>query len=63
MLNTVLYPMMANPGALKAPATVFVSGDDDEAESSGGWLAARVRLFRGLIKDLGGIESAQGIRH
>lgn len=57
-LNTVNASLMADPAALGADSTVFVSGDDAEAK------ALVVDLLRELghadILDLGGLETARG---
>ena len=59
-LNTMLAPVMSNPGLLAASATVFLSGDDPDAKA----MARGLRGDRGwpeaAILDLGGVETARG---
>ena len=59
-LNTLLSPVMENPTILKGAATVFLSGDSEQAKQevrallhSAGWPEA-------AVLDLGGIQSARG---
>jgi hypothetical protein len=62
-LSSVPARLMANPRALGAPSTVFLSGDDSEAK----------RLVAGLLEDLGwppesqldlgGLATARGPEH
>lgn len=58
-LNTLTAPLMLNPGALPAPSSVFLSGDDAVGKqqvrdllTSFGWEQ---------IIDLGGIQTARGV--
>jgi predicted dinucleotide-binding enzyme len=57
-LNTMNASVMADPGRLGEPSTVFVSGDDDDAK------AAVTELLESLghtdVLDLGGLETARG---
>jgi len=59
-LNTMLFPVMANPGLLTIPATVFVSGDDAQAKQATQNLLTDLGWRSEAILDLGGIETARG---
>jgi len=58
-LNTMNASVMAEPGRLPEPTTVFVSGDDADAK------AVVVELLESLghtdVLDLGGLETARGV--
>ncbi len=57
-LNTMTAALMANPGALPEPTTVFLSGDDPGAKSV---VAGLLEEFGWAdILDLGGISTARG---
>ncbi len=57
-LNTMNASVMADPGRLGEPSTVFVSGDDADAK------AVVTELLESLghtdVLDLGGLETARG---
>jgi len=59
-LNTVLSPVMANPGLLASPATIFVSGDDEDAKAVARALLRDLGWRDHAIQDLGGLDSARG---
>lgn len=59
-LNTVLFPVMANPGLLSSPASVFLCGDDDDAKATARQLLRDLGWTEQSIEDLGGIDAAQG---
>lgn len=59
-LNTVLSPVMAKPGLLKSPATVFLSGDDKDAKAAARALLRDLGWLDDSILDLGGLDSARG---
>jgi 8-hydroxy-5-deazaflavin:NADPH oxidoreductase len=59
-LNTVLFPVMANPGLLSSPATVFLCGDHDDAKTTARQLLRDLGWEDKSIEDFGGIDAAQG---
>jgi predicted dinucleotide-binding enzyme len=59
-LNTVLFPVMANPGVLSSPASVFLCGDDADAKATARQLLRDLGWAEESIEDLGGIDAAQG---
>jgi 8-hydroxy-5-deazaflavin:NADPH oxidoreductase len=59
-LNTVLSSVMANPGLLASPATVFMSGDDKDAKATTRTLLNDLGWLDHSIQDLGGLDSARG---
>ncbi|MEU4385471.1 hypothetical protein [Promicromonospora sp. NPDC023805] len=59
-LNTMLFTVMANPGSLSTPATVFVSGDHADAKATVTGLLHDLGWRHGSILDLGGIRTARG---
>jgi 8-hydroxy-5-deazaflavin:NADPH oxidoreductase len=61
-LNTLEAPLMVNPSAI-GPSTVFLSGDDAEAETTATQLLADLGWADDAIVDLGGIASARGPEH
>lgn len=60
-LNTVLSPVMADPAILNGQATVFLSGDHDEAKQVVRALLENLGWRPESILDLGGIHSARGV--
>ncbi len=59
-LNTMLFPVMTNP-TLVAGATVFLSGDDDQAKAAVRQLLLDLGWPEASIEDLGGTASARGV--
>lgn len=59
-LNTMLFSVMANPAVLSGPATVFLSGDDNDAKNVVRALLADLHWQDATIEDLGGIRTARG---
>jgi hypothetical protein len=57
-LNTLTAQLMAEPGLLPEPTTVFVSGDDADAKATVTGLLTE--LGHQDVIDLGGIETARG---
>ncbi|WP_194908557.1 NADPH-dependent F420 reductase [Catenulispora rubra] len=58
-LNTMLYSVMAAPGALAQPPTAFLSGADPQAKQVVRGLLADLGWHQDWIIDLGGIETAR----
>jgi predicted dinucleotide-binding enzyme len=58
-LNTMLYTVMTDPGALATPPTVFLSGEDEAAKQTAKELLAGLGWKREWMMDLGGIETAR----
>ena len=58
-LNTMLYSVMAAPGALAQPPTAFLSGADPQAKQVVRGLLADLGWHQDWIADLGGIETAR----
>ena len=58
-LNTMLYSVMAAPGALAAPPTAFLSGEDPQAKQVVRGLLADLGWHQDWITDLGGIRTAR----
>lgn len=59
-LNTMLFSVMADPGALDVPPTVFVSGDDPDAKAVVREALQGLGWRDGWIVDLGPIATAAG---
>ena len=59
-LNTAAIEVQADPSSLPAPATVFVSGDDDQAKATVTGLLNDLGWTGDSIIDLGGIRTARG---
>lgn len=59
-LNTMLAPVMSNPGLLSASPTVFLSGDDPEAKATARALLAGMGWPEAAMLDLGGVQTARG---
>lgn len=59
-LNTLLSPVMENPTVLKGTATVFLSGDSDQAKKEVRALLQSTGWPEAAVLDLGGIQSARG---
>jgi predicted dinucleotide-binding enzyme len=60
-LNTMLFTVMADPTSLKAPAIVFLSGDDGEAKAQVRALLGDLGWAPEQVMDLGSIETARGV--
>ncbi|MGW4636868.1 NADPH-dependent F420 reductase, partial [Nocardia sp. NPDC004415] len=58
-LNTMLFPVMTNPGLLAEAPEVFLSGDDLRAKQIVGGLLADLGWRPEWITDLGGIHTAR----
>jgi hypothetical protein len=58
-LNTMLFMVMANPGLLVRPASVFLSGNDLLAKAQVRALLADLGWEEAQIEDLGPIETAR----
>lgn len=58
-LNTMLFTVMTAPGALSAPPTAYLSGDDRAAKDTVSALLADLGWQPGWIEDLGGISTAR----
>ncbi len=59
-LNTMLAPVMSNPGILATAPTVFLSGNDTNAKATVRSLLAGMGWKDDWILDLGAIETARG---
>jgi 8-hydroxy-5-deazaflavin:NADPH oxidoreductase len=59
-LNTMLFTVMTNPGALSSPPTAFISGDDADAKEIVKQLLGDLGWKPEWIEDLGGIMTARG---
>jgi 8-hydroxy-5-deazaflavin:NADPH oxidoreductase len=59
-LNTMLFTVMTNPGALSPPPMAFISGDDADAKESVKRLLGDLGWKPEWIEDLGGILTARG---
>lgn len=59
-LNTVLFPVMANPALLSTAASIFLSGNDKDAKAVTRELLHDLGWSDASIEDLGGIDSARG---
>lgn len=59
-LNTMLFPVMTDPGSLSAPATAFLSGDDAGAKDAVRALLHDLGWSDKQILDLGGVRTARG---
>ncbi|TQI65356.1 hypothetical protein FHT98_5244 [Bosea sp. AK1] len=59
-LNTMLFTVMANPGALSQPPSVFLSGEDVVAKAVVTGLLQDLGWPAASIEDLGGISTARG---
>ena len=59
-LNTMLFVVMASPGILSRPASVFLSGDDTAAKATVRELLQDLGWQDESIEDLGGIATARG---
>ena len=62
-LNTVPAALMADPGALPGPSSVFLSGDDPAAKEVVGNLLGDLGWDPGSRVDLGGIDTARATEH
>jgi predicted dinucleotide-binding enzyme len=62
-LCTVDSTVMVDPGRLKAPSTVFLSGDDPAAKRTTGRLLTGLGWPESAQLDLGGITTARGQEH
>lgn len=58
-LNTMLFSVMADPRSLSAPASVFVSGNDEGAKTTVAALLGELGWPADWIVDLGDIASAR----
>ena len=58
-LNTMLFSVMADPGSLEQPPTVFLSGEDPQAKQVVRALLGDLGWRPGWIWDLGGIQTAR----
>ncbi|ROP37111.1 NADPH-dependent F420 reductase [Saccharothrix texasensis] len=58
-LNTMLFPVMTDPGALARTPTAFLSGQDARAKQVVRGLLADLGWHEDWITDLGGIETAR----
>jgi 8-hydroxy-5-deazaflavin:NADPH oxidoreductase len=58
-LNTMLFTVMAAPGALATPPTAFLSGEDAEAKQQVAALLGELGWRPEWLLDLGGIETAR----
>lgn len=59
-LNTMLFSVMTDPGALRMPPTAFLSGDDPAAKQLVGTALHSLGWEDEWIVDLGGISTARG---
>jgi predicted dinucleotide-binding enzyme len=59
-LNTMLFTVMTNPGALSSPPTAFISGDDADAKEIVKQLLGDLGWKPEWIEDLGDIMTARG---
>lgn len=59
-LNTMFFTVMANPGSLSVPPTVFLSGNDADAKAVVRELLTDLGWLPGWIMDLGDVTSARG---
>ena len=62
-LNTVPAAVMAAPGSLPAPTSVFLSGDDPAAKAVVGGLLTDLGWAAQDQVDLGGIATARAVEH
>ncbi|NHC47433.1 NADPH-dependent F420 reductase [Motilibacter aurantiacus] len=62
-LNTVPVAVMADPGGLPGPSSVFLSGNDAEAKRLVGLLLQGLGWAHGVQVDLGGISTARATEH
>jgi predicted dinucleotide-binding enzyme len=62
-LNTFSTAVMANPAALGAPTTVFLSGNDQDAKKIASELLTDIGWPAETHLDLGGVETARGPEH
>jgi len=62
-LNTISAQLMTDPGALPAPATVFLSGNDGGAKELVAGLLTDLGWSRKSQLDLGDISTARGTEH
>ncbi|WP_412543612.1 NAD(P)-binding domain-containing protein [Longispora sp. K20-0274] len=58
-LNTMVYTVMAAPGSLATPGTVFLSGDDPDAKATTAGLLGDLGWRPEQVLDLGGIGTAR----
>ena len=58
-LNTMLYSVMAAPGSLSQPPTVFVSGEDPQAKQVVRALLGDLGWQPEQVMDLGGVQTAR----
>jgi len=59
-LNTMLFSVMTDPGALRTPPTAFLSGDDLTAKALVQSVLSSLGWDHEWIVDLGGIRTARG---
>lgn len=62
-LATMTASVMADPGALRSPGNVFLSGDDGAAKKTTGRLLTDLGWPDSAQLDLGGIATARGQEH
>jgi predicted dinucleotide-binding enzyme len=59
-LNTINASVMADPGSLPEPTSVFICGNDPDAKQTTAELLASIGWEEGEIVDLGSIEASRG---
>ena len=59
-LNTMLFSVMADPRALKSPATAFLSGNDAAAKATVGKILHDLGWPPEWVEDLGDVGTARG---
>lgn len=59
-LNTMMFMVMANPGLLAVPPSVYLSGDDEQAKQTVAGLLGQLGWKQDWIVDLGDIRTARG---
>ncbi|MFB7778350.1 NADPH-dependent F420 reductase [Streptomyces bauhiniae] len=62
-LNTMNYSVMVDPLTSLSQATVFVSGDSQDAKGTVNELLADLGWLPEMILDLGGVDTAKGTEH
>ncbi|AIG75373.1 Hypothetical protein AJAP_12455 [Amycolatopsis japonica] len=58
-LNTMLFTVMTDPGALRTPPTAYLSGNDEQAKKTVAGLLGDLGWDPGWIEDLGDITTAR----
>ncbi|MGW5706881.1 NADPH-dependent F420 reductase [Amycolatopsis japonica] len=58
-LNTMLFTVMTDPGALTTPPTAYLSGNDEQAKKTVAGLLGDLGWDPGWIEDLGDITTAR----